>query len=225
MNINNNGNELIINYEMSERIRKITYNTSGECKVFDVSGEVISQFKTICTIGYNQQYGTPISNDEKLLFIGSWERGIFCYEILTGKLSWKKGPGKVRRIIVSEDKLIIEMCDRGIYQRDAKSGELLKEFKIPYCDNMYVLSDKEILVGPKRNQYIILSTTDLSIIKQFHWSMLNVNESLLFSINTAKIENDYLLINGVEQYRNREETDEERYDFERVISLKRTNFG
>ena len=99
-------------------IKTLEYDLDGTLTVFGQDGRIVNVFQTPASTAFNRQYGTPISPDGKLVFIGVWDKGLFCYSIPDGRLVWKQGPGKVRKILVCDTELIVEMCDRGIYRRN-----------------------------------------------------------------------------------------------------------
>ncbi len=107
---------IVYNIENTD-IKKMKFDKEGCCQVVSKSDEVISEFQTVCSPAYNHQYGIPISIDGKLIFIGNWEKGLFCYDVRTGNLVWKQKPSKIRNIIVTSDALIVEVCDKGILLR------------------------------------------------------------------------------------------------------------
>lgn len=197
-------NGLCISYtENNSDIERITYKTDGCCSIYSKDGVIISEFQTTCSPAYNHQYGTPISEDGKYLFVGTWEKGLFCYNIYNGNLVWKKTPGKVRKIFVQKEFILIEMSGRGIFKRDVITGDLLGEIKMPNIDFIYQISKTEIFTGLIRNKYYIYEIADLYEKGMIPLSMLNINECLSFIILDAKRDGCNLTIKGWEQYPNR----------------------
>ncbi|MFD2935363.1 PQQ-binding-like beta-propeller repeat protein [Spirosoma flavum] len=142
-----------IHYQQ-ENVRTIEYDVDGYLTGIDPQGETVAKFKTVASVAYNAQYGTPITKDGQFVFIGTWERGLFCYSIKDQRLIWKQGPGRVRHIILVDSSLIVEMAGRGIYKRDATKGELLQVLKMPSIDRFTQLNESELLAGPLRGKYI-----------------------------------------------------------------------
>ncbi|RAJ89770.1 hypothetical protein LX87_05669 [Larkinella arboricola] len=144
---------LRIHYQY-ENVKTIEYDVDGYLTVYNRDDKKVAEFKTVSSIAYNAQYGTPITEDGQFVFIGTWERGLFCYSIKDQQLVWKQGPGRVRQILLMDSCLIVEMAQRGIYKRDVKTGELLQVLKMPSIDRFSQLSESELLAGPLRGKYI-----------------------------------------------------------------------
>jgi len=194
------------------------FDRDGYCKILNDDSEVVFSFQTIYSLGFNNQYSTPISDSK--LYIGNWENGLYCYEIKSGNLLWKKGPGKVRQIEVFKDFLFIEMCDRGIYKRNKETGELLEMEKISAIESFYRISGDEIIAGPKYNKYSIFRLPELSISYEIPLKNLNYNNSLSFIIQKCIKLDSTLLLNGWEEYPERDYSKKGNTKFERKISLE-----
>lgn len=148
-------NLLRIHYQQKYvEVETLEYDTDGYLTVYNQEGEKVTKFKTVASVAYNAQYGTPITEDGQFVFIGTWERGLFCYSIKDQKLIWKQGPGRVRQIIVLDESLIIEMANRGIYKRDVRTGQLLEMLRMPSINQFKQLNKSELLAGPLRGKYI-----------------------------------------------------------------------
>lgn len=209
-----------ITYSNQANISYVSIDFSGYCKIYDKQEEVSPQFQTVASVVFNQQYGIPLSLDGTKMYVGNWEKGLFCYETSGGKLLWKKGPGRVRTILIKDSYLIVEMGGRGIYKRDSNTGELLSEYKISFCDEMLYLGNDSILVDPRKGYYRVLKIPELELIHQIHWSLLNPNECLSFSILDAWFIDCYLVIEGWERHKNRNPDDEETNHFKRKIKIE-----
>jgi hypothetical protein len=198
-------------------VQKLLYNAEGNLTVIGKDDEHLIQFQTKASIAYNQQYGTPISPDGRFVFIGTWEQGLFCYGLENGKLVWKQSPGKVGRIIVHENLLIVEMVDRGIYVRDISTGQLLNEVKMSSMDCFVLVNEKEVFAGPKNGKYFLLDIPSLKINKTISAKDLNINNSLSFIILDVFYKDKDLIIKGWEQYTNGNAADARQTPFERMI--------
>lgn len=201
-------------------IKKLKYENDGNLSVISHDDKVVSSFKTVAQIGYSGQFGTPISEDGKYVFIGTWERGLFCYSLSDGELKWKQGPGKVRLVIPYKNLLVIEMANRGVYVRNADTGELVKVIKMSGIEVFSQISDKEVFVGPKFNKYYIYSLDTLEPLHEIPATDLNINRCLSFVIREVFYKNDELYIEGFEQYKNMTyDQSEESSTFERKVPL------
>ena len=117
MTIEHGSNKLTIHFDHPV-IKTLAYDREGMLTVINQDGGIVNTFTTPASVAFNRQYGTPISPDGRYVFIGVWEKGLFCFSISEGRLVWKQGPGKVRKILVFDTVVIVEMCDRGIYRRN-----------------------------------------------------------------------------------------------------------
>ena len=67
-------------------IKTLAYDREGMLTVINQDGGIVNTFTTPASVAFNRQYGTPISPDGKYVFIGVWEKGLFCYSISDGEL-------------------------------------------------------------------------------------------------------------------------------------------
>lgn len=143
-------------------IRTLLYDTHGFLTAIDQQHQIVAYFKTVASPAYNAQYGTPLSTDQQFVFIGNWEKGLYCYSLLERQLIWKVGPGRVRQIIVTDKNLVVEMAGRGIYQRDGQTGELLQVVKMSAIDTFRPLGSHELFAGPSRGKYTVFDLPTLA---------------------------------------------------------------
>ncbi len=198
------------------KVAKLVYDRDGNCSVHDSKGLIISRFSTVCDVVYNGQYGTPISLDGKFVFIGTWRNGLFCYEIETGALLWKKWPSKIRRIVVSDTSVIAAMDGRGIFKRNISDGEKVDEIKMSGIESLFQLNKKELFAGPKHNKYFIFRVPSLEVIRTIKASNININNCLSFILLDVFYDNNDLVFKGWEQYKNRDYRNDEQIWFERT---------
>jgi len=218
MKIESVPNSLPIHFD-NDKIRTLIYDTTGNLTVVNNKGEHILSFQTKAEVAYNRQYGTPISEDGKYVFIGTWEQALICYSLEDGSLIWKESPGKVRNIVVHKDLLFVEMADRGIYVRDIKTGRLIKEVKMSSINKLVLVKPTEIFAGHKNSTYFLLKLPSLEIKAEIKVKSLNINNCLSFIVLNAYYKDNVLMINGWEQYRNGNYNDTTQGSFERPVSI------
>jgi hypothetical protein len=189
-----------VNFKPEIKIERIEIESSGKINIFSAYGELISSFPTVYERVFNSQYGAPISPDGKYLLIGTWYKGLYCYDIRTGELLWKKGPGKVRKIIPIENYVIVEMCNRGIIKRDIGTGEIVTELKMSGIECLFQISNNEIFAGPKRNVYYVYQIPDFIEKYAIPGSILNPNECLSHMIRDCQKNEGCIVVSGFEQY-------------------------
>lgn len=206
--------------DIRNMISRIEIDSSGTYNFFSADGDLLSSFPTVYERAFNRQYGTPVSPDDKYLFVGTWYNGLYCYDITMCKLLWKKGPGKVRRIIPTEYYVIVEMCDRGIYKRNIGTGEVVTELKMSGIECLFQISNNEIFTGPKRNIYYVYQIPDLIEKHAIPGSILNPNVCLSQKILDCRKLEDYIVVSGFEEYPNMNYSQKGVRWFEQRIFLK-----
>jgi len=209
--------KLMKDFGMEHKIR-IDFEPNGKCTVLSQDGSLISSFQTPYELAFNSQYGTPISNDDQFLFVGTWYNGLYCYEISTGNLLWKKGPGRVRTIIPIDNYVIVEMQGRGIYKRTIQTGDLVTVVKMSGIENLFQISENEIFAGPKRNRSFVYQIPELIEKQTILNSVLNPNDSLTFVILDCHKAEGHLVVSGWEEYPHKDYLQKGSKSFERWIS-------
>ncbi|GAB3791397.1 hypothetical protein GCM10028818_62150 [Spirosoma horti] len=200
-------------------IQTLQYELDGLLTVIDPQGQTVNRFKTVAHIAYSAQYGTPISKDGQFVFIGTWDRGLFCFSIKEQKLVWKAGPGRVRSIIVNDSFLLVEMACRGIYRRNPCNGELMEIIKLPAIETFKQLNTNQLFAGPLKGAYWLFDLPSMQPMKQVKTRDLNINNCLSYVIQDVYYRDQILLVKGFEQYRGRNYEDKESTEFERLIPL------
>lgn len=200
-------------------IQTLQYEPDGLLTVIDPRGQTVNRFKTVASVAYNAQYGTPISKDGQFVLIGAWDRGLFCYSIKEQKLVWKAGPGRVRSIVVNDSILLVEMACRGIYRRKLCNGELIEIVKLPAIETFKQLNANQLFAGPSKGTYWLFDLPSMQRVKQVKTRDLNINNCLSYVIQDVYYRDQILLVKGFEQYRARNYEDKETTEFERLIPL------
>jgi hypothetical protein len=180
-------------------VAKVTFDASGLCQVLTGDG-VIASFPTVYTLAFNRQYPPPTSPDGRVLYVGSWESGLYCYSLPRGELLWRMGPGKVRRIFPLADKVVIEMADRGVYVRDQARGDLVAKVAMSGISFLELISSQFVFAGPLRRRYLLLDALNLSEVGSVKESQLNPDGCLSFVVQRVREEIDGLLVEGFEEY-------------------------
>ena len=174
----------------------------SDCDVFCKNMEVY-HLKIMCSV-FNSQYGLATSSDGKMLISGTWERGIFAYNIQSGLLVWRYPKGKSRTIIVSDNELIIARAYSSVFKLDIDSGNKKEsEIKTGSLENIYPLNNELFFLNSFRGQCCVVSNKDLRIVHVFGKSETNPNHCLSFIINEVKLNrSNTITIKGYEDYPN-----------------------
>ena len=189
------------------------------CQTLTGTGDLVATFDTVFVPAFNSQYSTPLSPDGERLYVGTWRRGLFCYDTRSGEILWRQGPGKVRQVDVVGADVIIEMADRGVYRRNARTGELLGQVKMGSIDAFFRIDSRRVFVGPKRGQYFVLSIPDLCATHVIPAEVLNPDRCLSFTLLEAYSAGASIIVSGWEQYPNMQYTEGPQEKFTRGVFL------
>ena len=153
---------------------------------------------------YNAQYGLPVSNDGTVIFAGTWERGIFAYDIITGMLLWRYPKGKARTMIISNEDLIVARANSSVFRLNIHSGQKSDlEIKSRTIENIFPLSNKQFFLKYYRGNCCVVNCKDFSIEHIFSKSEINPHNCLSLLINEVEIDSkNNVLIKGFEDYPN-----------------------
>ena len=77
---------------------------------------------------YIDQFGIAVSSDGNMLFIQTWENGLFCLNAKNGEQIWKtKSRRGITNIFVGDNTITAQLHDYAMQLIDIKTGEVLKE--------------------------------------------------------------------------------------------------
>lgn len=176
------------------------FDASGFCRVVDEGGEVLSQFQTVYEPAFNRQYPPPFSPDNRVLYVGSWERGLYCYDVAGGSVGWRQGPGRVRRIFPFPEGVTVEMAGRGIYRRAQESGAITGVIKMSGIEIARDLGKGRLFIGPYRRHYLIVHLESLERLGSVAASVLNPDGCLSFVIREVFELDGQIVARGFEEY-------------------------
>ena len=181
---------------------------NGSCTVFfcNKSSKIIN---TKCS-SYNLQYSIPLSFDSKKIFVGSWESGLYAYDIYTGDLVWRYRRGKIQDIFVREKYIIASRAHTAIVKIDVDTGEVLAEIKSGSLEKIFCLDDTCIFADTVSGKYCVVDTDRMIIAKKYPLSVVNPNKCLSLLIQSTVLKDNRITISGVEDYPQR------MYDFQKV---------
>jgi len=185
-------------------IEKITYehldienpnNKSSICKVYfhdNSSKEFL--LKYFCCV-YNNQYGIPVSEDGRKLFIGTWDKGLIAYDIASGKIIWKYKPSKIRNIFVYSKYLIVARTSASIVKLDIETGKLLAEIKSGTLEHIYDLGYPYIFAETISGKHSVVDIDDMLIVKKYNPKEVNPKNILIF--HKVFLQDNNLIVSGV----------------------------
>ena len=178
----------------------VLFEDEGVCRIVDDVGHERSRFKTVYEQGFNSQYPPPLSPDQRALYVGSWRGGLYCYDVETGRLQWRHGPGKVRRIFPFDGGVVVEVFERGLFSRTQETGELNFEMGMKSIDYVQLVAPDRLFAGPYRNEYFLYEFPDLRPIGVIRHDEINVGDFLSCKVSDVQLAGDELLISGWQTY-------------------------
>jgi hypothetical protein len=176
------------------------FDDAGHCRVFATTGYLLRDFGTAYVPAFNRQYPPPFSPDQRVLYVGNWERGLFCYDVDSCQLAWRKGPGKVRHIFPFEGGATVEMAGRGLFRRAQESGELTGAIKMSGIEVALRLGRDTVFTGPFRRDYFVYDLVSLKPLARIAEAELNPDRCLSFVIREVFELEGQLVVRGFEEY-------------------------
>ncbi|MBO4414129.1 MAG: hypothetical protein IKX86_04545 [Clostridia bacterium] len=187
---------------ISKLIIQYDNDTESHCTVV-FKNKKICKMRIRCSV-YNSQYGLQVSRDGTLLFSGTWEDGIYAYDIETGTLLWRFPKGKARTMIVSGDDLVVARAYSSVFKLNIYSGEKREtEITTRTLENIYHLSKDLFFLNSYRGRCCIIHYKDFAIEHTFAKAETNPQKCLSFFINNVELSKDnHVVIKGYEDFPN-----------------------
>ena len=196
------------------RIENIDF---GFVEVIEHSGieKIICKYNGICTIyfydrppcqinigcsSFNAQYGIPISEDGRKLFVGSWEMGLCAYDILSGTQLWKYKSGKIRNIFVYPDFLIVARAYSSVVKVDIETGTLLSEIRSGTLERIFKLDTSFIFADTISGKHSVIDIDKMCVVKKYPAKIINPHNCLSLMVRDAVLKENILTIIGLEEY-------------------------
>ena len=204
-----------IEYLDNEFVEKICCSYDGPCIVHYYHKP--PQAITIECEPYNSQFGYPVTNDGKILFVSSWENGLTAYDIATNEVLWKLKGTRIKAVYVYATYVVAIKYCTAILKLDLHTGEVLEQMKSGTVECSWELQPPYILVDTFRGKLSIIDTEKMSVVKAYKGKDINPNQCLSFVIQGFRTENNTLAILGVEDCPNRDMFAENQKRFNRII--------
>jgi WD40 repeat protein len=160
------------------------------------------ELKVRCS-SYNSQFGLPVSEDGRLLFVSSWEEGLFTYDIMSGAILWHLKDKKITSIVVYPSYIITQKFGASIIKLDINNGKILGEIKSGTIEMQFPLSGSYILVNSIKGKLSVVDTDKMLVAKNYSTKIVNPLDCLSLLIQDAQIQNEALMISGIEDYPNK----------------------
>lgn len=179
-------------------IEKIVCRYNGTCTVFFYDKP--SRELNVGCDAFNRQYGIPVSEDGTKLFVGSWEKGLYAYDVGSGEMLWKYKPGKIRNIFVYSNYLIVSRAYAAVVKIDIDTGEMLGTINSGTLDHIFDLGYPYVFADTMSGKYSIIDVEKMVISKKYLPKIINPLQCLGITITDAALEGKTVTVSGFEQY-------------------------
>ena len=206
-------------------IEKIVCNYDGICTVYFYDRP--PQKMNIGCSSYNSDYGIPVSEDGRILFIGSWEKGLggnkkgLCaYDIESGSLLWNSPDGKIRSIFVYSAYVIALKANGAVFKYNIDNGAKTGEIKSNSIEYMYDLGFPYIYVDAVKGKQCIVDVEKMLVVKKYSGKAVNPSNCLSVLIQDVVLRDNVLTISGMEEYPDMDYSKSGGTAFSRVIDTE-----
>jgi hypothetical protein len=165
---------------------------------------------------YQRQYGLSLSADGQALYIQSWERGLYAYDVRSGKRLWRTKLARVLRVAVLENSLVCTISGKGLRRLNPATGEVVEKHLCGEAKVVF-LPNKQAFYGPYRQRWKLIALDNFSTLAEYADRDINVHQSLSFVVSEVQIESNHLKLLGFQS--NGASAYEEPEPFVRVIPL------
>ncbi len=179
-------------------VEKIICDYDGYCTIYFFN-KPLRKINVGCSV-FNRQYGIPISEDGNKLFVGSWEKGLYAYDITSGKVLWRFKPGKIRNIFVQSKYLIALRAYTSIIKIDINTGELLAEIKSGTIEHIFNIGLPYVFADTIAGKHCVVDTEKMIIFKKYSSKITNPADCLSLMIQNVELQGGKLIISGIEEY-------------------------
>ncbi len=134
-------------------------------EVFCRSGkEYAWNSSSLFLVGF-MMYGISITPYGKLLFAQQRHGGLLCLDIITGAPVWRtKTKAEISHIFVNRDTICCAAGRKTLLLLDIASGEILKQYFVPYDNRFITINDSYIINHTRANQWEVIDPASLSVI-------------------------------------------------------------
>ncbi len=207
--------EWIYNYS-NPIIEKIHLHSDGYCTIYFRNETVVRHFVN-CEAVYQTQFGLPISLDGKLLFISSWEHGLTAFDTLSGELRWQYEKSRIKSVFPYSNFVVACRYGIGLIKIDIGTGTVLQEIKSGTLEHCYYLDRKHLLLDRWRGKLSVLDGEAMGMVKTYSKKIYNPNDCWSLVITNVYLQHREIIIEGFENYANRDFQDSNQRTFRRVL--------
>lgn len=118
------------------------------------------------TLSYQSQFGFSVSRDGRLIFMQTWERGMYAFDTRTGEQVWRTQSKRgITNIYVNEKTVLCHQHEKALQLLDINTGEVLQEKRPANSWGFQVLKEGYILCSTRANRWEIIRTEDLETVE------------------------------------------------------------
>ena len=166
---------------------------------------------------YLSQFGAPISDDGRLLFISDWEHGLSVFDTYTGEQCWHYKATRIGKVLVFPSFVLAEKLNERLIQFNIRTGEVMNQIKSGTIEELFYLTEKEVLVCSVRGKVSVIDAATLRIIKCYSNKETNPSDCLSQVIRDARLVDGEIVLYGFESCAHRNFNDRTKVDFQRVL--------
>ena len=183
----------------NEYVREIWsyYIEHSECVLYYKDGRR-KQLNIGCS-SFNSQFGTPVSEDGKHIFINKWSSGLYSFCTETGLMDWKAGEKFTHEFILFRRYITLMHASKGLLKIDSESGEIIDELKDKTFVSHYHLSDSLIAVSTSRNTLEIVDSKSWEHVGSFNLNAM-MEELGKITVTWARCDNERIIAEGFKTY-------------------------
>ena len=187
-----------IEYIDNSPIEKIICKYDCACTIYyrDKSSKSVN---AKCSV-YNRQYGIPVSNDGTRLFVGDWEKGIYAYDILSGRILWQFMSSRIRNIFVYSEFLVVARAHKGVDKVDLETGKLCASIKSGTLEHIFDLTFPFVFADTISGKHCVIDIEEMRIKKKYSLKVINPFQCLSLMIKDVYLHNNSIIILGTENY-------------------------
>ncbi len=189
--------------------------TQGTCTVQYADGSTRTHMIG-CTV-FNAQYGIPVSDDGQVLFVTSWEHGLRAVDAASGETRWQYPQSGLAQLILSGDRIFAHRLSKSLIALDAQTGAVSATLPLHDSDGIALLSPNRGLAWSNGGRARLIDLDTVTIARRYTGHEINPNRCLSVLIQSAAIEDDRLVLRGIECYPNGDYANATDYPFRRTI--------
>lgn len=197
-------------------IKEIMFYYAGKCRIVFQDG-MEKEYAFCFDAVYLSQFGAPISDDGRLLFISDWERGLSVFDTYTGEQRWHYKVTRIGKVLVFPSFVLAEKLNERLIQFNIRTGEVMNQIKSGTIEELFYLTEKEVLVCSVRGKVSVVDAATLRIIKCYSNKETNPSDCLSQVIRDARLVDGEIVLYGFESCAHRNFNDRTKVDFQRVL--------